>query len=267
MRGQALATASLSRDYGLNTGFGFDRRRSRRAWRSLLSEMKRPTLSQCRPAARPRWRALLSLWPLSHALAQDQAAAAAGHLAGREFQRQAAGRSCLPPIAPARAATRARRGSARARAGRPRGLPARALHQQPRKRGGAGRLSVEDPERRRPRRRARRGGQRTPRRQPRAAAAAGRGESAAGAAEPAATSAQPPRRRRREPTRAAARRAEPDDDPAPPTPADARRAAPPAAPPSRASRRRREPASPPSRPPRAPQRGRQPTAAGASAAA
>ena len=73
--------------------------------------------------------------------------AAARHLAGREFQRQAAGPAvCLRlhrrglPQGPAGARPRPV-------SGQPRELPARALHQQPRKRRGAGRLSFEDPER------------------------------------------------------------------------------------------------------------------------
>ena len=122
-----------------------------------MSKMKR------RPCQKPACcaaalAALLSLWPLSDSSGAGSDRRRRKAPRGARISAPSRRPSCLPPIAPARAATRARRGSAkRPVSGQPRGLPARALHQQPRKRRGAGRLSFEYPERRRPRRRARRG--------------------------------------------------------------------------------------------------------------
>ena len=65
-------------------GFGFDRRRLRRAWRLLLRKMNCRPLSKasCCMAA---FATLLSLWPLSDSFAQDQAPPPQGTSRGENF--------------------------------------------------------------------------------------------------------------------------------------------------------------------------------------
>jgi hypothetical protein len=85
MRGQPLSqTASLSRNYAIDTGFGFDRRQLRRAWRLLLLKMNRRSLSKA-PFCMAALAVLLALWPLSDALAQDQSPPPQGTSRGENF--------------------------------------------------------------------------------------------------------------------------------------------------------------------------------------
>ena len=147
MRGQALATASLSRNYGLKTGFGFDRRQLRRAWRLSLSENEAsdPAKSLCCCAALG-----------GRAVAMAAIRRPSRRIRRRRRKAPRAARISAPSRRPQLFASDCTGAGChkgpqglgkRPGSGRPRELPARALHQQPRKRGGAGRLSVEDPER------------------------------------------------------------------------------------------------------------------------
>ena len=139
MRGRALATASLSRDYGLKTGFAPGRRPWRRRGRSPLSGMKRLALPKSlRSLPRSHW-----LWPVGAAAKPGPQ----GESQGREFQRQAgAAAVCLRLHRRGLPQGSARPGQG-PEPGQPRGISARALHQQPRERGGHRQLSVEASER------------------------------------------------------------------------------------------------------------------------
>ncbi len=126
---RSRTTASLSRNYAIDTGFGFDRRQLRRAWRLLLLKMNRQSLPKA-PFCLTALAVLLSLWPLSGPLAQDQSPPPQGTSRGENF-------SAKPPAqlfasdCTGAGCHKGPRGSAAASFRAARELPARALHQQP----------------------------------------------------------------------------------------------------------------------------------------